>query len=205
MLEPVYYLFIGLVAGLIIVAPIGPIAILCIRRTLSSGRIAGIVSGLGAATADFFYGAVAAFGLAFISSFLLGEMAWLRIIGGLFLIYLGVRTFLSKPADKPAQAKYSLTGAYVSTFLLTITNPMTILSFAAAFSGIGSLMENASLATAGFFSLGIFLGSVVWWLILCSAVDLFRGKLTPPAMAWVNRISGAIIALFGVVALAGLL
>src|SRR4051794_7985246 len=118
------YLFSGLLIGFSIAAPVGPIGVLCIRRTLSDGRLAGFVSGLGAATADATYGCVAAFGLTVISDFLVGQQFWFKLIGGLFLCYLGVQLFRSRPSDRPAQARgVGLLGAYASTVALTLTNP----------------------------------------------------------------------------------
>ncbi|MEM8613885.1 MAG: LysE family transporter, partial [Cyanobacteria bacterium P01_H01_bin.105] len=126
----------GLMLGVAIAAPVGPIGLLCIRRSLTYGATAGLLSGLGAATADGMYGAVAAFGLAFVSNFLTDQAHWLGIIGGLFLCYLGIATFLSKPADKLAEiSKTGLVGAYLSTLGLTLTNPATILSFVLLFAG----------------------------------------------------------------------
>ena len=127
----------GLIIGFSIAAPVGPIGVLCIRRTLADGRAAGLISGLGAATADAFYGCVAGFGLSFVSTFLVAQQTWLRLIGGAFLIYLGIKTFLTQPASEAAAASgRGLAGAYVSTFALTLTNPVTILAF--VFGGLGT-------------------------------------------------------------------
>jgi threonine/homoserine/homoserine lactone efflux protein len=128
----------GLVIGFSIAAPVGPISLLCMRRTLAEGRLSGIVSGLGAATADALFGCVAGFGLTIISNILIDQQAWLRLTGGLFLCYLGIRTLLARPAKQVCFAGGSgLIGAYASTLFLTLTNPMTILSFAAFFAGTG--------------------------------------------------------------------
>jgi threonine/homoserine/homoserine lactone efflux protein len=184
---------------------VGPIGVLCIRRTLAEGQLYGLVSGLGAATADALYGCVAAFGLTFISSFLIGHKLWLSLIGGLFLLYLGIKTLLSKPAEDVAKAESKgLFGAYASTFLLTVTNPMTILSFVAIFAALGLGSTTRSYASALILVLGVFCGSAAWWLLLSGGVGLFRKKFNARGLLWVNRISGAIITLFGVVALGGL-
>lgn len=199
-------LFRGLLIGFSIAAPVGPIGVLCIRRTLADGRLSGLVSGLGAATADMLYGCVAGFGLTFISGFLVGQQLWLRLFGGLFLLYLGIKTLLSKPSEQAAKADGSgLLGAYVSTFLLTATNPLTILSFVAIFAGLGLANTNGSYASALVLVLGVFLGSAAWWLLLTGGVGLFRAKFNTQGLLWVNRISGVIITVFGVVALAGLI
>ncbi len=195
----------GLVIGFSIAAPVGPIGVLCIRRTLANGRLSGLVTGLGAATADGMYGCVAGFGLTFISSILVNQQMWLRLFGGLFLCYLGIRTLLSKPAGQGAKVKETgLLGSYASTFLLTVTNPMTILSFAAIFAGLGLASTSTSYASAIILVLGVFLGSATWWLLLSGGVGLFRDKFNTRAMLWVNRISGVVITTFGMIALAGL-
>ena len=193
----------GLVIGLSIAAPVGPIGVLCIRRTLAEGRVSGLVSGLGAATADAIYGCVAGFGLTFISDLLVGQQTWFRLVGGAFLCYLGVKTFISQVAEEaaPAQGK-GLVGGYASTLALTLTNPMTILSFAAVYAGLG-LAEGAA-GAAGVLVLGVFVGSALWWLTLSSVVGLFRHRFGLGVMRWVNRISGVVIAGFGLFALVSL-
>ena len=195
----------GLLIGFSIAAPVGPIGVLCIRRTLSDGRAAGFVSGLGAATVDAFYGAIAAFGLTFVSGFLVREQSWLRLAGGLFLIYLGIRAFRSEPAPlrENGGASRSLGSAYATTLALTLTNPMTILSFAALFAGLG-VVTARDYATAGALVAGVFAGSALWWLILSGAAGLVRTRLRPEALRWVNRTAGVVITAFGVLALVSL-
>lgn len=189
----------GFLIGISIAAPVGPIGVLCIRRTLSNGKLTGFLSGMGAASADMVYGAVAAFGLTVVSNLLVENAFWLHIVGGVFLLYLGIKTFLEKPADHAAQASQSgYFSAYLSTFFLTITNPMTILSFAAIFAGT-MLTEKTSSPLV--LVLGVFLGSAAWWLTLSLGVGWMRDRLTAVHMAWINRISGAIIIIFGVMAL----
>jgi threonine/homoserine/homoserine lactone efflux protein len=190
----------GFLIGISIAAPVGPIGVLCIRRTLSDGRLMGFLSGMGAATADMVYGGIAAFGLTVTTSLLVENAVWLHIIGGGFLLYLGVKTFLEKPADHASQArqKSGYFGAYLSTFFLTITNPMTILSFAAIFAGTMLAREASSPLVL---VLGVFLGSATWWLTLSFGVGMMRDRLTAGHMAWINRISGAIITTFGIYAL----
>jgi threonine/homoserine/homoserine lactone efflux protein len=195
------FLLRGLVIGFSIAAPVGPIGVLCIRRTLADGQAAGFASGLGAATADALYGSIAGFGLTFISGILIGQRAWLSLIGGLFLCYLGVRTFLSRPAEGAAAAAGSLAGAYASTFFLTLTNPLTILTFTAVFAGLGVASAGGSYLTAGLLVLGVFLGSALWWLILSASVSLLRARFSGRGLPWVNRVSGVIITAFGLLAL----
>ena len=195
----------GLVIGFSIAAPVGPIGVLCIRRTLAEGQLYGLVSGLGAATADALYGCVAAFGLTFVSVFLIGHKLWLSLIGGLFLLYLGIKTLLSRPAEDAAKVeRKGLFRAYVSTFLLTVTNPMTILSFVAIFAALGLGSTTGSYASALILVLGVFCGSATWWFLLSGGVGLFRNKFNARGLLWVNRVSGAVITLFGMVALGGL-
>ncbi len=193
--------------GFSIAAPVGPIGVLCIRRTISNGRLSGLVSGLGAATADGLYGCVAAFGLTFISSFLVSQKFWLSMIGGLFLCYLGVKTLISRPAEQAAStlSNSTIAGDYLSTFFLTVTNPMTILAFAAVFAGLGLGTASGGYASAGMLVLGVVIGSSLWWLCLSGMVGLFRQKFNTTGLIWVNRISGVIITVFGVLALLSLL
>jgi threonine/homoserine/homoserine lactone efflux protein len=195
----------GLLIGFSIAAPVGPIGVLCIRRTLAQGRAAGLVSGLGAASADALYGCIAGFGLTFISSLLISQQIWLKLIGGAFLCYLGIRTLLAPPAERAAAtAGMGLLGAYTSTFLLTLTNPTTILSFIAVFAGLGLASMGGDYAAAALLVLGVFAGSALWWLLLSGGVGLLRARFDTRAMRWVNRISGGVITIFGVLALASL-
>jgi threonine/homoserine/homoserine lactone efflux protein len=196
----------GMLIGFSIAAPVGPIGVLCIRRTLAEGRAYGFAAGPGAATADACYGTLAALGLTLISAFLVDQANWLRLIGGAYLCYLGVKTFRSPPAERAAEAKgRGLLGAYGSTLFLTLTNPLTIFAFAAIFAGVGA--EAASGNTPGALNvvLGVFLGSTAWWLILVTLTSLFRARLTIAALVWVNRVSGLLILGFGVVILYGLI
>jgi len=201
----ILYFYKGLIIGFSIAAPVGPIGILCIKRTLSSGRGYGLLSGMGAATADALYGCIAAFGLTFISNFLLQQQIWLRLIGGAFLCYLGIRTILSRPLTSPTQAdQNSLLSAYGSTFFLTLTNPLTILSFAAIFAGFGLVSIRGSYSSAAITVLGVFLGSSCWWVILSVVTSLLRNRISLSGLLWINRISGSIILGFGIAAIIGI-
>ncbi|NJO10277.1 MAG: LysE family transporter [Leptolyngbyaceae cyanobacterium SL_1_1] len=184
-------------------APVGPIGILCIRRTLILGRLTGLVSGLGAATADGLYGCVAGFGLTLVTQFLVAQTLWLQVIGGLFLIYLGAKIFVSRPAEEAAAIapQSTLLGAYVSTLALTLTNPATILSFVAIFAGLGLARGDRSYVDSGVLVLGVFVGSALWWCLLSWSVNLFRAKFNPQQLRWLNRVSGLIMVAFGVIAL----
>jgi threonine/homoserine/homoserine lactone efflux protein len=196
----------GIVLGFSIAAPVGPIGLLCIQRTLAQGRTSGFVSGMGAATADGFYGSVAAFGLTAVSAFLLRFSFPIRIIGACFLFYLAARTFFARPKEGSTQRVFgaSLWKAYASTVFLTLTNPMTILSFMAVFGGLGIVSAGRAYLNSGMLVAGVFLGSSLWWLMLSGAVGLFKARLTPGHLLWINRISGALIAALGVVSLFGM-
>ena len=192
----------GLIIGFSIAAPVGPIGVLCIRRTLAEGRLTGFLSGMGAASADMFYGVVAAFGLTVVQELLIGQSTWLQVVGGVFLLYLGLKTFFSKPSKKAAESRSGgLFGAYLTTFFLTITNPLTILSFIAIFAGLRLGEIDGNYLSASFMVLGVFLGSATWWLTLSTGVSLLREKFTPALLTWVNRLAGVIIFVFGLLAL----
>jgi len=199
------FFFKGLAVGFSIAAPVGPIGILCIRRTLTKGRAAGLLSGLGAATADGIYGCVAGFGLTFVSGFLISQKLWLGLVGSLFLFYLGIKTFLAQPSNGTAStAGRGLLGCYASTFFLTLTNPVTILAFAAVFTGLGAATEVGGYPDAALLVLGVFTGSALWWFILSGVVSVFRERFSLYSMRWVNRVSGAVITAFGLLALLNL-
>ncbi|MFZ2489784.1 MAG: LysE family transporter [Anaerolineae bacterium] len=196
----------GLALGFAIAAPVGPIGVLCIRRTLAEGRLAGLVSGLGAATADALYGLVAAFGLTFISNVLLSWQSGIRLAGGLFLLYLGIKTLLAPAAERPAETQgRGWLGNYTSTLALTLTNPITILSFAAVFAGLGLGSASGNYLGSAVLVAGVFSGSALWWLTLSTLVSLLRSRITPTGLRWINRISGVVILGFAIAALAGLL
>ena len=192
----------GLVIGFTVALGVGPISLLTIRRTLAHGRAYGLASGLGVAAADASYGAVAAFGLTAVTSVLVGARPVLAFVGGAFLVWLGVRTVLAPRATHAAvdHERPGLLGATVSIYGLTMTNPMTILSFAAIFAGFG--LAGGSPAEAALLTVGVFLGSLAWWLILTSAVAALRNRVTPGVLHGLTRLSGAALVAFGGVALA---
>jgi threonine/homoserine/homoserine lactone efflux protein len=192
----------GFVLGFTIAAAVGPIAVLCIRRTLAEGRIVGLVSGMGVATADATYGAIAAFGLTAITDLLVDWRRALGLVGGAFLLWLAWRTFRAVPGEAATVAdgaRRGLLGAYLSTLGLTLTNPMTILSFAALFVGLG--VTGGDTAGAAVLTAGVFLGSASWWVTLTTAVGALRSRITPTWLRRVNMISGLIIGAFGLVAI----
>lgn len=192
----------GLIIGFSVAAPVGPIGILCIRRTLQFGRWSGFFSGLGAALADTLYGIIAAFGLTLISNVLVAYKSALHIGGGLFLIYLGFKTCFASAIEPSNRVTHkTLISDFVSTFFLTLTNPLTILSYLAIFAGFGLSEIEADFCTAGLLVMGVFLGSAIWWFILSEGVTFFRKKMSQKVMKWVNRCAGALIVLFGLTAL----
>jgi threonine/homoserine/homoserine lactone efflux protein len=189
----------GFTIGLAIAAPVGPIGLLTIRRTLAHGRAAGFLSGLGAASADAIFGSIAAFGITTISSIMIGAKTWLGIIGGLFLIYLGWQTFVSVPAQNHSESNASsLKSMYFTTFALVLTNPISILYFIGIIASVGAANNPTS---ATWMVAGVFTGSALWWLTLASIATSLRHKITPRALKQINRISGAVIAAFGIFAL----
>ncbi len=196
------FIITGLIIGFSIAAPVGPIGVLCIRRTLAEGRTHGLISGLGAATADAVYGCIAAFGLTVIANVLVQQQFWLRLFGGAFMCIIGVKTLLAKPAAKACERRgRGLFGAYGTTFLLTLTNPMTILSFAAIFAGVGVGSAVSDYGSAALLVFSVFAGSALWWLIFSGTVSFLRTRVTPKILTWINRVSGAVIIGFGVLAL----
>ena len=199
------FLLKGVAIGFSIAAPVGPIGVLCIRRTLAEGWLPGLICGLGAATADAVYSAVAGLGLTSLAALLVGQQLVFRLVGGVFLLYLGIRILLSRPPETLASERpRNLPGAFASTFVLTLANPVTILSFAAIFAGLGVADESRSYLSAGATVLGVFAGSALWWLILSTVVGLSRTRFTPSGLRWPNRIGGLVIIGFGIAALASL-
>ncbi|EKD63608.1 MAG: lysine exporter protein (LysE/YggA) [uncultured bacterium] len=196
------FLIKGLLIGFTIAMSIGPIALLCIARTLKSGRLAGFSSGMGAATADGFYAMVAGLGVATIIRFLGDYKSSFFVFSGLFLMILGVKIFLSEiPPEKISASGKDYLKNYFSTFALTIVNPMTILSFIAVFGtlGIGSDGDDHfSVLSISIFVLGAFLGSALWYLILCTGIEYLSKKFSSKSLTVINRVSGIVIWIFGI-------
>jgi len=197
-----YELFLkGLVVGFAIAAPVGPIGILCIRRTLQFGRLSGFFSGLGAALADCTYGCMATLGLPLLLNFFLEGQLWFRLIGGLFLVFLGVRTYVAKVGENSSirVTHKTLLSDFFSTFFLTLTNPMTVIAFLAIFAifGIASAGKVSSVIVL---VSGIFFGSACWWFLLSEGVTFFRKKIGTQMMLWINRIAGILLVLLGLLA-----
>ena len=190
----------GFAVGFSIAAPVGAIGLLCIQNTLSGGVGLGLASGLGAATADMMYGLLVVFGMRTLATFLLAYRAILTLFGGLFLCYLGIKKFFAKPALHAAHiSKGTIARTYGVTFLLTLTNPATIIDFIALFTGLS--IDFFGYSQALYFIAGVFLGSAAWWLLLCFSVSLFRKKVSLHVLQWINYCAGIMIFSFGVWAL----
>ena len=195
----------GIVLGFSLAAPVGPIGVLCIRRTLHFGKISGLFSGLGAAVADALYAAIAAFGIAFVSDFLVAQQFWLRLVGGIFLLYLGWKTFFAKSSNQTKKISHTtLINDFISTFFLMLSNPIIILVFLAVFASFGLANVRGNLPQSSALIFGVFLGSSAWWLLLIEVVTLFRKKVNDKGMQWINRGAGTMIATFGIGALSTL-
>lgn len=195
-------LFKGLIIGASIAMPVGPIGLLCIRNVLALGMFCGLITGLGAACADAIYGALAGFGVTAVSSFLETYSVYIQICGAFFLFYLGISTFFEKSSNTGnKEVRLTNPRAFLATFFLTLTNPMTIISFAGVYAGLGIGHENSSFNHALVTTLGVFLGSITWWIILCVIVSIFRDKVPSRASMWLNKISGSILFGFGIYAL----
>lgn len=191
----------GVILGFTIAAAVGPISLLVIRRTLAEGRIVGLVSGMGVATADGIYGAIAAFGLGAITDILVGGQRLLGLAGGVFLLWLAWQTARAEPIEPATTTEQhrGMAGAYLSTLGLTLTNPMTILSFVALFAGLGIAPGN--MAGAASLTLGVLLGSSAWWLVLTLTVGALRSKVTRAWLGRINVASGIVIGIFAIVAI----
>ena len=192
----------GLLTGLIIAAPVGPVNVLCMQRTILKGWRAGVVSGLGAAAADTLYGAIAGFSISLVISFLERELGWIRLFGGILLVAIGTVYFFKAPASLADKGQDESTepADFHSTLLLTLTNPTTVLSFLAVLTALG-LAERRPWWLTAFLVAGIFCGSMLWWVILSSIVNRLRDRMTDRTLRWMNRVAGLAIGAFGVVSL----
>jgi threonine/homoserine/homoserine lactone efflux protein len=196
------YLLRGLAIGFSLAAPVGPVGVLCIRRTIAHGSKRGLIVGLSAASADMVYGIIAAFGVTLISDFIFTHQHIIRFAGGIFLLFLGYRTFRSHPAtDTESNNSNGHARAFISTFFLTLTNPMTLFAFAAVFAAIGLEKIIGDYSLASFLVIGVFLGSFCWFSLLTTLVHFFREKISTDGIALVNRIAGSLLIIFGIVAL----
>ncbi len=197
------YIIDGIIIGFSASVPLGPIGVLCIQRTLNKGRLAGFFSGLGAAFSDTIYAVIAGFSLSFIVSFIEKQLLFIQIFGAAILIFLGVRIFYSNPAKqlrKQKQGKGNLFQDFVSTFLITISNPLAIFLFLAFFAGFGVVKKGDNYLNHLLLITGVMSGASLWWFILTSVVNLFRSKINLRRLWWLNKIAGATIVILVVIA-----
>jgi threonine/homoserine/homoserine lactone efflux protein len=195
----------GILVGIVIAVPVGPVGVLCIRRTIFDSRLAGFVSGLGAATADAMFGVIAAFGLTVISRLLIDYQGWLRLGGGALLLYIGGTAIAKELPVGPRRVRDTLVRDYLSTFALTITNPVTILVFIGIFAAIGFTESEATLGRAAILVLGVWTGSLLWWLALIFGAGAFLPAFEPRHLRWINHVSGGILLACGAALIGGLL
>lgn len=200
-MDSVLFFLKGLGAGFVVAAPVGPVAVLCIRRTLARGPTSGYATGLGAALADTVYGLIAAYGVSFLADLMLDHQFWFRLVGGLLLLVLALKTALSGPAEAKNGGSDDLLGDFLSALVVTGTNPVTIVAFGAVFATVGVVAAGASFDWIEALVVGVFLGSVLWWATLTGIAGLFRTAINQSGLRWVNRVSAAVILLCGVVIL----
>ena len=197
----VSFFFKGLLIGAAVSAPLGPIGLLCINRSLTEGRVRGFVSGLGAATADMVFCIIAGFGFTFVSRFLDEQAVWISLVGACGLLFLGLRIFFSKPEEKSfTNTGGDLAHIYLSTFALTLINPVTILFFVAVFTSLGVTLSREDYPSLTLLIVGVLAGAVLWWFLLTGCVSLLHRRLTQKTIRWVNRISGTIVMVLGLLA-----
>ncbi|MDO8609203.1 MAG: LysE family transporter [bacterium] len=201
------FLYKGLLLGFSVAAPVGPIGILCINRTINKNFAAGFVSGLGAATADLIYGLIAGLGLTLISTFLIDQKLWIQLIGLVFLIYLGIKTIIKKDnnIEFKSVADKGLLKDYFSTLILTITNPITILFFIAVYAGLGLSNTINGLYCAIQLILGVFFGSCIWWLFLSGLTHRLKTRVSKRILKRIDLVSGILILFFGLIILINLI
>lgn len=210
--DPIALAIEGAVIGFLIAVPVGPAAVLCIRRSITVGAVAGYMTGIGAALGDSVFGAVAAFGLSFVEQFVKEREAWLLAIGGIGLCVMGWTTMrhrprtVGDPVADDSEHRVSTQFQYASSsFFITVFNPLTVMAFGAAFAGRNLAGVGASLPDAGLLVAAVFCGALGWWTIICTAAVALRARFTGAGLLWLNRISGAVILAFGVAALVSLL
>jgi threonine/homoserine/homoserine lactone efflux protein len=194
----------GIAVGLAIAAPVGPVAVLCIRRTLLQGPPAGLASGFGAVTADVIFGAMATFGVAQVADTLLRHEMALQIVGGGFLLGLGINTYFKAPPQPGRPIAGRIVQSYATAFLLTITNPITIVAFTAIFAGFGVVGHNMSLPARWSLILGVAIGATLWWCSLTLTASFLRERIAVHQLRWLNKVSGGLIVVFGIAALGSL-
>ena len=192
----------GVIIGLLVSAPLGPIGIMCIQRTLNRGYMSGFVSGLGAAAADIIFAVIAGLGLTIIINFIEKQHIYFQILGGLFVLYIGYRIFNTNPVKQlrlQRLNKTRLSQDFASVFLLTISNPMAILLFIAIMAALKVANGVLSIFELSILTAGIAGGAILWWFILASIANRFRNRIRLKSIWWLNKITGSVVFLFGVV------
>jgi threonine/homoserine/homoserine lactone efflux protein len=188
----------GIIIGLTLAVPVGPIALICIQRTVTDGRFHGIFSGIGVASADSFYAAVSFLGLTFISGVIITNQHLFRFLAGLVLILIGIRIFFSVPSCTSTKSIHeSYLKDYLSMAAVAIANPLTLIFFLIMLPGFGIVINGTSFLSAAEFIAGVFFGSTVWWIILCGAIGSVRSRLGKETLGLINRISGLLISCCG--------
>lgn len=198
------FLIKGLIVGFLASIPLGPVGVLCIQRTINKGRISGLFSGMGAATVDGLFALVAALGLTYIINFIEEQQFYIQLIGGGVLIFLGAKIFYTNPINqirRQRKKKNKLIEDYFSVLFLTLSNPLAVFLFVAAFAGIGMVTSHDSATKSFMIIAGVFLGAMVWWGMLTALIDLFRKKFRLKQLWWINKIAGLLIIVFGVAAM----
>ena len=188
----------GMIVGFTIAVPVGPISLVCIHRTVAGGRLHGIISGLGVATSDSFYAAVAFLGMTAISGLIIANQMVFHLVAGVVLAAVGILVFRSVPAAiKDAGNPESYARDYLALLAIAAANPLTIIFFITILPGFGVVAHGTTLIAAVPFVAGIFLGETVWWILLCGSLGSVRSRLSVDNLRWINQASGVLIAVFG--------
>ncbi len=194
----------GIIIGLMVSIPLGPIGVLCIQRTLNKGRKAGFVSGLGASAADTFFALIAGFGISMIITFLKAQHIYFQIIGGAIVMYLGIHIFFTNPIRQLRLQRLNpnkLSQDFISVFLLTVSNPMAIFFFLAMFAGVNLASGPMNIFYVGLVVAGVAIGSATWWFVLTTLVNIFRHRFRLKSIWWMNKVAGVIIFFLGIAAI----
>lgn len=197
----VIYIFRGMLIGLMVSVPLGPMGVLIIQKTLHKGALSGFMAGLGAACADLFYATMAAFGLGFVINTIKTHEVFLQIIGGIFLLIVGLKIYFDNPLKqikaRRRVTKKGLLGDFLSLFFLTASNPVTVVVFMAVFAGTSVLGDTPTLATELLVLLGVLLGGSAWWYVLSTVVNIFRKKFKLRVLVTINKVAGIVITILG--------
>ena len=200
-METLLFFLKGIGAGFVVAAPVGPVAVLCVRRTLAQGALSGYVTGFGAAIADTFYGIVAAYGVSFVAGFLTDNDFWFRLIGGILLCVLAAKTLFTGPVEAQTQTTNGMAGDFLSALIITGTNPITVIAFGVVFTSIGIAAAGETFERAEALIAGVFVGSMLWWATLTGIASLFRSRVNRSGIRWINRVSASVILATGVAVL----